>query len=300
MHRTVHYYLFHCLPVKSIAIVICVIFGSIGAAAEPMDTMNSNKYKAGWENLKTMDEESGEKAIKSLVDISPDLAEYIVTFAYGDIYERATLDLKTKEILIVAGLTAMGNAKPQLKLHLNGALNAGCSIAEVQEVLLQMSVYSGFPSAVNGMNALKEVLQKRKENGKKDPEGVNQKTKIPKGKTRLDVGISQLDKLKAVDLEKLQQAYKHVSPDFIQYVLEYGFADILARPGLDYKTREMATIAALTALGVTDQLKLHIRGAINLGASKEDIAEIMILMSVFTGFPSAVNGTMALKEVMNE
>lgn len=284
------------------AIVICVILGSLDAVAatEPMDMINSNKYKTGWQNLKIIDEESEEKAIKSLVDISPDLAEYIVTFAYGDIYERATFDLKTKEILIVAALTAMGNAKPQLKLHLNGALNAGCSIAEIQEVLLQMSVYSGFPSAVNGMNALKEVLQKRKGNGIKDPEGVSQKSTIPKGKTRLDVGISQLDKLKAVDLEKLQQAYKDVSPDFIQYVLEYGFADILARPGLDYKTREMATIAALTALGVTDQLKLHIRGAINLGASKEDIAEIMILMSVFTGFPSAANGTMALKEVINE
>ncbi|MBC71856.1 MAG: carboxymuconolactone decarboxylase [Muricauda sp.] len=251
-------------------------------------------------NLKIIDGVAGEKVLESLEDISPDLATYIIEFAFGVIYARPLLDLKTKEIVVVAGLTAMGNVEPQLKVHLNAALNVGWTIVEIQEVILQMSVYSGFPSAVNGMNALKEVLTERKERGINDPKGINQQTKIPKDKTRLDIGIEQLEKLNVVSIDKLNEAYENVSPDFIKYVLEYGFADILARPGLDYKTREMVTIAALTSLGITNQLKLHIKGAMNLGVTKEEVAEIMILMGVFSGFPKAVNGTMVLKQVINE
>ncbi|MFC4218945.1 carboxymuconolactone decarboxylase family protein [Flagellimonas marina] len=265
-----------------------------------MKKMHSEEYKKGWENLKTIDGKAGEKVVASLEDISPDLAAYIIEFAFGDIYERPLLDLKTKEIVIVSGLTAMGNAEPQLKVHLNAALNVGWTIAEVQEIILQMSVYSGFPSAVNGMTALKDILDERKKNGVDDPKGLSKQTKIPEGKTRLDVGVAQLEKLDVAPIDKLNETFKDVSPDFMKYVLEYGFSDILARPGLDYKTREMATISALTALGSTDQLKFHIRGAMNLGVTKEEVAEIMVLMGVFSGFPSAVNGTMALKEVTNE
>ena len=122
-----------------------------------MNKIHSKKYQIGWENLKTIDGKAGEKIVASLEGISPDLATYIIAFAFGDIYERPLLDHKTKEIVIVAGLTAMGNVRAQLKVHLHAALNVGWTIAEVQEVILQMTVYSGFPSAVNGTLALKEV-----------------------------------------------------------------------------------------------------------------------------------------------
>jgi 4-carboxymuconolactone decarboxylase len=72
------------------------------------------------------------------------------------------LDVKSREIATVAALTALGNCKPQLKVHLSAALNVGCSEEEVKEVLLQMSVYAGFPAALNAMFAFKEVLQERK------------------------------------------------------------------------------------------------------------------------------------------
>ena len=290
------------INLKTLLALLLLVLGeqAYSQKNKSMNKIHSKKYQIGWENLKTIDGKAGEKIVASLEGISPDLATYIIAFAFGDIYERPLLDHKTKEIVIVAGLTAMGNVRAQLKVHLHAALNVGWTIAEVQEVILQMTVYSGFPSAVNGMTILKEVLEERKAQGVKDPKGHSKQVEIPEGKTRMDVGIAQLEKLDAAPLDKLNEAFEDVSPDFMKYVLEYGFADILARPGLDYKTREMATISALTALGLTDQLKFHIRGAMNLGASKEEVAEIMILMGVFSGFPSAVNGTLALKEVTGE
>ncbi|MFI8621098.1 carboxymuconolactone decarboxylase family protein [Marinomonas sp. NPDC078689] len=101
---------------------------------------------------------SRQKVIDSLEDICPDLARFTIEYPFGDIYSRNGLDLKSREIATVAALTALGNCQPQLKVHLKAALNVGCSEEEVKEIILQMSVYAGFPAALNGMFAFKEVL----------------------------------------------------------------------------------------------------------------------------------------------
>jgi 4-carboxymuconolactone decarboxylase len=95
-----------------------------------------------------------------------DLGRYTIEFPFGDIYSRPGLDLKSREIATVAALTALGNARPQLKVHINAALNVGCTRQEVIEVITQMTVYAGFPAALNGMFAAKEVFGERDEPGK--------------------------------------------------------------------------------------------------------------------------------------
>ncbi|WP_299128877.1 carboxymuconolactone decarboxylase family protein [uncultured Vibrio sp.] len=123
--------------------------------------MNQSRFETGLERLNYIDGEAGQKVIDSLQDICPDLAKYTIEYPFGDIYSRPGLDLKSREIATVAALTALGNCAPQLKVHLNAALNIGCSEEEIKEVILQMSVYAGFPSALNGMFAFKEVLAER-------------------------------------------------------------------------------------------------------------------------------------------
>lgn len=120
-----------------------------------------NRYARGLEKLKEIDGHQGERVIESLKDIAPDLGRYIIEFGFGDIYSRTALDLKSREIAVVAALTALGNAAPQLKVHLHGALNVGCGKEEIVEVIMQMAVYAGFPAALNGMFAAKEVFAER-------------------------------------------------------------------------------------------------------------------------------------------
>jgi 4-carboxymuconolactone decarboxylase len=127
--------------------------------------MDKDRYERGMRKLKEIDGEAGEKVIESLKDIAPDLARYTIEFPFGDIYSRPGLDLKSREIAVVAALTALGNAAPQLKVHIHGALNVGCSREEVVEIIIQMAVYAGFPAALNGMNAAKEVFKERDEKG---------------------------------------------------------------------------------------------------------------------------------------
>lgn len=123
--------------------------------------MDSNRYLRGWEKLKEIDGEQGEKVIAALSGIAPDFADYLIEFPFGDIYSRPGLDLKARELAVVAALTALGNAAPQLKVHLHGALNVGCSRQEIVEVLMQMAVYAGFPAALNGLFAAREVFEAR-------------------------------------------------------------------------------------------------------------------------------------------
>ena len=120
--------------------------------------MESERYLRGLEKLKEVDGHAGENVIKSLSDIAPDFARLLIEFPFGDIYSRPGLDLKAREIAVVAALTALGNATPQLKVHIQGALNVGWSEQEIIEVIMQMAVYAGFPCALNGLFAAKEVF----------------------------------------------------------------------------------------------------------------------------------------------
>lgn len=128
---------------------------------QPQSSLESSRYSRGWEKLREIDGQAGERVIASLADIAPDFAKYLIEFPFGDIYSRPQLDLKAREIGVVAALTALGNATLQLKVHIHGALNVGCTREEVVEIIMQMAVYAGFPSALNGLFAAKEVFAER-------------------------------------------------------------------------------------------------------------------------------------------
>ena len=116
------------------------------------------RFSRGLEKLKEIDGEAGERVVASLADIAPDFARYLIEFPFGDIYSRPGLDLRSREIAVVAALTAMGNAAPQLRVHLRAALNVGVTRQEIVEVIMQMAVYAGFPAALNGLTAAREVF----------------------------------------------------------------------------------------------------------------------------------------------
>ncbi|MDD1763927.1 MAG: carboxymuconolactone decarboxylase family protein [Methanobacteriaceae archaeon] len=121
--------------------------------------MSEDRYQKGMKHLKVMNPKSFQALEDSLIDIAPDLARYVVEFPYGDIYARPGLDLKTRELVTIASITTMGGAPTQLKSHIRGALNVGCTKKEILEVIIQMVVYAGFPRAINGVLAAKEVFE---------------------------------------------------------------------------------------------------------------------------------------------
>lgn len=122
---------------------------------------NETRLERGTRALAEIDGQAGQNVIDALADIAPDFATYLLEFPFGDIYSRPALSLRDREIATIAALAAMGTASPQLKVHIEAGLNVGLSQTEITEVLMQMSVYAGFPAALNGLFIAKEVFAER-------------------------------------------------------------------------------------------------------------------------------------------
>ncbi len=123
------------------------------------------RFRRGWARLQEVDGEAGARVVSGLEGLAPDLARYIIEFGFGDVYSRPGRDLRSRELATVAMLAALGTARPQLEVHLHGALNVGCTRAEIVEVLIQMGLYAGFPAALNAVEAARKVFAEREAGG---------------------------------------------------------------------------------------------------------------------------------------
>lgn len=116
--------------------------------------------------------------------------------------------------------------------------------------------------------------------------------------TRFERGLRNLAAIDGHAGEAVVTALDDIAPDFARYLVEFAFGDIYARPGLGVRDREIATIAALTALGSAGpQLRVHIEAGLEVGLSRAEIVEVLMQMAVYAGFPAALNGLFVAKEV---
>jgi 4-carboxymuconolactone decarboxylase len=125
----------------------------------------SERFRRGRDELKAI---MGEGQIARLdaayADVAPDMVEFLVSFAFGDLYARKALKPRDRQLATIAALTALGTATPQLRSHIKAGLTAGLTREEIVEVLMQMAVYAGFPAALNGLAAAKEVFAQTAKN----------------------------------------------------------------------------------------------------------------------------------------
>ncbi|MEW9580536.1 carboxymuconolactone decarboxylase family protein [Paraburkholderia sp. DGU8] len=125
-----------------------------------MDYAYNDRYTRGWDKLKEIDGSAGEQVIAALAPIAPDFGRLLIEFGFGDIYSRPQLDLRAREIATIASLATLGCAQPQLKVHIEAALNVGCTREEIVEVFMQMALYAGFPAALNALFAAREIFER--------------------------------------------------------------------------------------------------------------------------------------------
>jgi 4-carboxymuconolactone decarboxylase len=121
----------------------------------------NRRYELGIEVLKRVGGADYDAPLKALEPIAPDLARFTVEFGYGDVLSRPGLDLKTRQIVTVAALAAMGNAAQQLRYHIDGSLNVGWEPDQIVEAILLSTVYAGFPAALNGVFTAAAVFERR-------------------------------------------------------------------------------------------------------------------------------------------
>jgi 4-carboxymuconolactone decarboxylase len=120
------------------------------------------RYDRGLGNMRAIFGQRIESALEALAATSPDLVRCLIEFPFGDIYARPGLDLKTREMLTVAALTVLGYPQAELKEHIRGALNVGCTPDQILEIILQMAVYAGFPAALEAVKTAASVFGEKR------------------------------------------------------------------------------------------------------------------------------------------
>ncbi|WP_307834001.1 carboxymuconolactone decarboxylase family protein [Bartonella sp. M0177] len=199
---------------------------------------------------------------------------YFSQNGFAKLQEKTMLTLEQKRLVPVAAFAAEGNIDG-LKNALTEALDDKVAINAIKEVLVQTYAYAGFPRSLNALSALMDVVNKRREAGKKDEQGKNA-SPVHTDKTMLEVGTGIQTKLVG---QPVTGPLFEFAPAIDQFLKSHLFGDIFVRDNLDYETREVATIAMLAALqGAQSQLKSHYQMGTNTGLEKTDLQEIVTIL----------------------
>ncbi len=123
--------------------------------------MPDDRYNRGVAKLTEIHGERGKAILDRLDSVSPDLKRFIIEFGFGDIYARPQVDAKTRQLITIAALTTLNTSEMELKAHIHGALNVGCTREQITETILQIALYAGFPAAIHGMFVADAVFRER-------------------------------------------------------------------------------------------------------------------------------------------
>ena len=196
--------------------------------------------------------------------------------------ESQSLNAQQQSIVNIAALTAVGNI-PSLKTHLNVGLDAGLTVNEIKEVLVQMYAYCGFPRSLNGINTFMTVVEERKAKGIHDVEG-KEASPITDSESKYETGKQTLQKLTGVEEKGPKTGANAFIPIIDTFLKEHLFADIFSRDVLTYQQRELATISLLSALdGVAPQLQFHLGVGLNIGLTESQLNQLFSIIQAQIG-----------------
>lgn len=223
----------------------------------------------------------------------PEMMAILQKYIFGEIFTVGDLDIKTREMLTVTSL-AVQQTLPQLKAHLNAALNVGATPIELREAIYQCAPFIGFPKTLNALGVLNEVF---KERGIETP---LKSTATVKENERYKKGLAIQEPLYGNEIyESMQGLPENMGEDVARFLTEVCFGDFYTREGLEPKTRELLIISILVTTGNTSTLKSHIKGNLKAGNSQETITAAIIQCLPYVGFPNTLASLRTLKEVLN-
>jgi 4-carboxymuconolactone decarboxylase len=197
--------------------------------------------------------------------------------AQNNTINSESLNAQQQSLVKISALTSVGNLE-QLKTELNTGLDAGLTINEIKEALVQLYAYSGFPRSLNGISTFMNVLEERKAKGISDKEG-KEFVASNASRDKYEQGRKVLETLTKTPQTKPAPGFGVFAPRIDAFLKEHLFADIFESDVLTYQQRELITIAALTAMtGVTPQLKAHLAMGKNTGITEGQMVQIADLI----------------------
>ncbi|AOE84782.1 carboxymuconolactone decarboxylase family protein [Pseudomonas sp. TCU-HL1] len=187
-----------------------------------------------------------------------------------------TLSAKQRAIPLIAATMATSNM-PKLNAALNQGLDAGLTISEAKEILVQLYAYTGFPRSLNALTELMKVVEQRKQRGIQDAPGREPTRDVPTGDELLAVGKANQTRIAGAPV---QGPLFDFAPVINQYLQAHLFGDIFERDNLDWQSRELATVGALAATpGVEPQLRSHMAASMRVGLTASQLRQVIQVLA---------------------
>lgn len=275
----------------SLLLAILVIQGnfSVAALAKKEDN-NMTRIEICKDNYNKLF--GGEALTKTGSDA--EMMAILQKYIFGEVFTVGELDMKTREMITVVSLSTQ-QTLPQLKAHINAALNVGVSPVELREAIYQCAPFIGFPKTLNAITVLNEVF---KERGIQTP---LESTMTVKEQDRFKEGYKIQNELYGDEiLQSMKGLPDNMGEDVARMLTEVCFGDFYTRKGLDVKTRELLVLSILVTTGDIQTLKSHIVGNMKVGNDAKIIAAVIIQVMPYTGFPKALAALKTLKQTINE
>ncbi len=182
-----------------------------------------------------------------------------------------TLSARQQAIPLIAAFMATSDM-PKLNAALNQGLDAGLTVSEAKEVLVQLYAYVGFPKSLNALGELMKVVEARQQRGIQDAPGREPSRAIPTGDALVAIGKANQTKISGGPVQGPVFAF---APVINQYLQAHLFGDIFERDNLDWRSRELATVGALAATpGVEAQLRSHMRASLRVGLTAAQLRQL--------------------------
>ena len=210
--------------------------------------------------------------------------------------KNRVLSSKQQGIIPIAAFTAKGN-QDKLKVSLNEGLDAGLTVNEIKEILVQLYAYTGFPRSLNAIGTFMVVMEERQKRGVRDEAG-REAGPFPVNKSSVELGTDIQTKLVG---KPVTGAIYNFAPAIDQFLKGHLFGDIFGRDNLDFQSREIATISALASMdGVNPQLQAHFNVGINAGLSEAQLRQFVSLLGSKIGRDEAVRAAKLLDVVLTD
>ncbi|MET0290174.1 MAG: carboxymuconolactone decarboxylase family protein [Pseudoxanthomonas sp.] len=204
-----------------------------------------------------------------------------------------SLSAKQQAIPLIAAAMATSNM-PQLEAALNRGLDAGLTVSECKEILVQLYAYTGFPRSLNALGELMRLVDARKQRGLQDAPGEEPSNDIPVGDALLSLGKANQTRISGAPVAGPVMEF---APVINQYLQSHLFGDIFERDNLDWQSRELATVGALAATpGVEAQLRSHMAASLRVGLTASQLRQLVQLLQASGDTASATRAGQALDQ----
>lgn len=226
------------------------------------------------------------------------VGSFACDFAMGEIWARPQLSRRDRSMVVLAALTALGGQPMEVRVHARGALNHGMERQEVEEVLVHLSVYTGFPRAIVALREVQALFQAIDGDVPSPPRApAARKDDAQRRRDGLDVLRTMYGFTSDASDEAVTAPIEAALGRFASLAVNYVHGEVWSRPQLSRRERSLVTIAAVTVLGREEDLRDQIRGALHHGVTRDEIEEVFGQLLPYAGWPTGRAALRVAREV---